>query len=827
LHGSIFEFIRNTRLNANRWVPGGSNLTKDPLHRNQFGATAGGPIFKNKTFFFGSYSGLRERTTIFKNDATPLNQAERNGDLSASGGTAPTDPLNNNIAFPNRQIPVNRIDPVVQTIMNKYLPLPNVPGSNRYEVQESHPRDTDEILAKVDHSIGQAHRVTASLFYSTGADTTGLIGNVLWVDRRFQWSQYNYNAKETWIVSPNKINEFRAAYVRNFGGRVDLPQISLGDLGSKFQIQGTPSLAQIQVSGRFNMNSALAGPLAGSNQYQARDIFSISTSRHNVRIGGEIVLEKMIHDALLTNYGDFRFSTTNPRGTKNAVADWLLGFPATMAQDAPTTKVDNSWYYGLFIQDDFRVHPRLTLNLGARWDIQPPITDPHDRFDTFVPGKQSVIVKSAPAGLLFPGDPGVKRGIIGTDWNNVSPRLGVSWDPFGDRKTAIRAAAGIMYGSISGNEWNTSSDNQPFAIRQTFDNVYSISDPYRLLPGGVSPFPYSYSPANPRFAPPSGVVAISLGYKSPYAYQMNFAIQRQIARDASITVAYVTTLTHRIPAGPDQNYPVLTGAATTGNVNSRRPYLPGVLSTVQLYSSILNSSYHGLQITADKRFSHNFQVKGYYTFGKSLDYVNTQNSTIQAATDWNNIALDRGRTNNDRRHNAVFSGIWQLNYFNKMPVVARTILGGWSLSAIASFRSGAPLTVTSGVDSNFDGNTNDRADLIGNPFLDPNRSRSEVAAQWFNIAAFSKTTQLIHSYDGTAGRNILDGPGLRNVDLGIFREFRVTESKKVQFRAEATNALNMVNLSSPGVNANSPSTFGIITTAGPMRQVQLGLRLTY
>jgi hypothetical protein len=252
-----------------------------------------------------------------------------------------------------------------------------------------------------------------------------------------------------------------------------------------------------------------------------------------------------------------------------------------------------------------------------------------------------------------------------------------------------------------------------------------------------------------------------------------------------------------------------------------------VLSSVQLYSSILNSSYHGLQITGDKRFSHHFQVKGFYTFGKSLDYVNTQNSTIQAATDWNNIALDRGRTNNDRRHSAVFSGIWQLNYFDKMPVVARTILGGWSLSAIASFRSGAPLTVTSGVDSNFDGNTNDRADLIGDPFLDPNRSRSAAAAQWFNIAAFSKTTQLIHSYDGTAGRNILDGPGLRNVDLGIFREFRVTESKRVQFRAEATNALNMVNLSNPGVNANSPSTFGIITTAGPMRQVQLGVRLTY
>jgi hypothetical protein len=161
---------------------------------------------------------------------------------------------------------------------------------------------------------------------------------------------------------------------------------------------------------------------------------------------------------------------------------------------------------------------------------------------------QSRIVPTAPAGLLFPGDPGVGRGIIGTAWHNVSPRLGLALDPFGDRKTAIRAAAGIFYGSISGNEWNTSSDNQPFAIRQQFDTVYSISDPYRLLPGGVSPFPYSYSPLNPRFAPPSAVLAIALNYKLPYTYQMNFAVERQIAADTRITVAYVNNLTHRIPS---------------------------------------------------------------------------------------------------------------------------------------------------------------------------------------------------------------------------------------------------------------------------------------
>ena len=259
-------------------------------------------------------------------------------------------------------------------------------------------------------------------------------------------------------------------------------------------------------------------------------------------------------------------------------------------------------------------------------------------------------------------------------------------------------------------------------------------------------------------------------------------------------------------------------------------FWPGALlavAAVGLTQSILNSAYHGLQITADKRLSHSFQVKGYYTFGKSLDYINTQNSTQQTATDWNNIALDRGRTNNDRRHNAVISGIWDLRYFDRTPKFVRAVIGGWSLSTIASFRSGAPLTITSGTDSNFDGTSNDRADLIGNPFLTPNRPRNEVVAQWFNTAAFSKNTQAIHSFDGTSGRNIIDGPGLKNVDMGIFREFRVTESKRLQFRAEAINALNHPQFTAPNTTVTSTA-FGTVTGefAWP-RVIQFGLKLLF
>lgn len=207
--------------------------------------------------------------------------------------------------------------------------------------------------------------------------------------------------------------------------------------------------------------------------------------------------------------------------------------------------------------------------------------------------------------------------------------------------------------------------------------------------------------------------------------------------------------------------------------------------------------------------------------------MNTQNSTLQQATDWSNIALDRGRPTNDRRHSAVLSGVWDLNYFKKMPVLVRAIAGGWSLAAIGSFRSGTPLTVTNGADVNFDGNNNDRADLIGDPKLDPNRPRNQVVDQWFNPLAFSRANQASRNFAGTSARGILDGPGVKNIDMTIARTFRLREKMTMQFRGEATNALNLVNLSNPGTSASGGINFGRITTARPMRQVQMGLKLTF
>lgn len=406
-------------------------------------------------------------------------ELERAGNFSQSS-RRPTDPLTG-LAFAGGIIPTARFDLAAKTIQDKYVPLSNLPNSF-YEVRSPDPVRTDEVTLKVDHRLSVNQSLAVSYFFQTGTDTQPLTlsGNIPWVDRDFKRNQHNLNVAHTWTLSPTTINQFRGSYMRQFGGRVNNPTTSLGDLNSKFTIQGDPTLPRLTVTGCFTGQTSIAGPDAGSDYIGVKDAISISAGKHSFKLGADISYEKIVHDTLLDNYGVFTF---NGSKTGNAYADFLLGVPGTMTQDAPVRKTDNGAYISAFAQDDFRIHPRVTLNLGIRYDLQFPFTDPQDRKLAYVPGQKSTVSPTAPVGLLFPGDTGVSRGIVKTDINNIAPRLGFAWDPKGDGRTAVRAAFGMFYGSITGNEWNTTADNQPFTVRQSFPTVFTLSDPYRNLPG--------------------------------------------------------------------------------------------------------------------------------------------------------------------------------------------------------------------------------------------------------------------------------------------------------------------------------------------------------
>jgi hypothetical protein len=815
-HGSLFEFFRNNDLNAYPWV----GVTA-PLHRNQFGGTLGGPIRKSKTFFFGTYSGLRQITSSVLNGAIVPTSMERTGNFSQSK-IAPRDPSNGNAPYPGAVIPTNRLDTAAMNILNKNIPLANAAGSI-WQGSISSPYDTDEVLAKVDHAFSDRQRLTASYYETSGHQSISPGGNLPWSTENFNWRQQNVNLSHTFTLSGSMANQFWAGYTRNFGGRLNTPQTSLGDLGSSFNVQGPAALPQITVTGYFTLGQAIAGPVAGTNFYFIRDQVSYIRGRHSISFGGELSLNKDVQQTLLNNYGVFSFTGTK---TGNALSDFMTGLPVTMNQDSPITALDNSWTTAMFVQDDFRIHSRLTLNLGLRYELQTPPTDPFDRESTFIQGVQSQVLKGSnvPTGLLVPGDPGITRGIVSLQKTHFSPRLGLAWDPTGNGKTSIRAGGGIFYGSVSGNEWNSTSNYNPFAVRQQFNNVQSLTNPYGLLPGGVSPFPFTYNPNAPQFILPASIYGVAPNFKWPYTYQFNFSAQREVFKNWTLTAAYVGSLAHRLPFAEDLNYPYYNSTATSSNVNNRRPIQPGTLAQIFSVQSVMNTSYHSLQVTLEKRLSRNFSAKAFYTLSKAIEDVQLDNNTANGgAQNFRNLAEERGLSDNNRRHVMVSSIIWNLKYFDKANPWIKAIVKDWSLSGIITLQSGGPFNVTTGSDTNLDGTNNDRANLVGNPFLDPHRSRSDVTNAWFNTAAFAKGA---NGTDGTLGRNVMTGPGYKNLDLGLFRDFRIWERVLLQARGEFTNVFNLVNLGNPNGTLSS-ALFGTIRSARDMRQVQIGLRLTF
>jgi hypothetical protein len=828
-HGSAFEFLRNTVFNANDW---GNTFATPPLHRNQFGATFGGPIVKNKTFFFAAYSGLRQNTSTFLNGAIVPSTLERSGDFSQSA-VKPINPVTH-AAFPGNVI--TSPDPVAMKIINQFIPQANLPG-NKWQGFIPSPYNTDEFLAKVDHSLSDNRRLTASYFETSGTNTVRAGGgNLRWSEQEFDWRQHEANVSDTWSISGNKVNQVWLTYTRNFGGRLNVPQTSLADLGSLQTIQGTPSLSQIGVTGFFNLTQAIAGPVAGTNFYSARDTFSYNRGRHALKFGGELSLDKDIQQTLLNNYGVFTFNGTV---SKNALADFELGLPSSLSQDAPVTGYTNTWYTALFAQDDFRIHPRLTLNLGVRWDVQTPPTDPQDKESTYVPGVQSTVRPTAPLGILFPGDAGFTRGIISVPWSHVSPRVGVAWDPFGNGKTAIRAGAGIFYGSVSGNQWNTTSNFEPFAIRLTFNNNNSatkstgatLSNPYRGLVGG-DPFPYSG-----QFVNGGSIFGPSPNFHWPYTYQLNFSVQRQVTSTLAVMASYVGSLSHNLPLAVDLNYPTFVGA-TTSNVQARRPN-PAFGAVLSMQSG-QTASYNGLQISATQRMSHHLSFNAFYIYSKTFDSVQLQNNTTQALVqNFANMGEDRGRADTDMRHQLVVAMVWHPDYYSGGNSVVRHVTHGWSVAPILKLHSGFPFTVSNGADANLDGNNTDRAQLVGDPMsgncLNPDGTPGPAvgaAACWFNNTAFVRNTPANGApVDGNSPRNFLNQPSYRDVDLAIFRTFKVGERFSLQFRGEALNVFNMVSLNSPSAttptNPAVPGNFGGISSAQTMRQLQLGLRVAF
>jgi len=916
-HGGIFEFNRNTDFNANSWAPAhnaAGAIIVSPYHRNQFGATIGGPVKKDKAFFFFSYAGLRQITSaVFTGAITPTAN-ERLGDFTADTFTVYTPgtktQVNGTNSSPNCLVPtpncipaalldttISNLDNVSNTI-GSHIPLPNgalnpTKGGGAYSGLFPIPTTENEYLARYDQNVGAKDHVSATYFYSKNVLGNSPGGNVPWTINNNASAGTNIVLSDVHTFSPAIANQAWVTYTRAAGGRVNLPVTgpatqTLASYGSNFLPQGPPSLPSISET-NFSATATNAGPFTGSDNYELRDMLTWNKGRHTFFLGGEFALDKTMFYANLLNFGSISFATSAPTTTGNVTSDWVTGQASSAEQDSPYTTHLSTWHTAAFVQDNFRFTPRFTVNAGLRWDIDTPPVDPHNRTESFIPGVQSTVSPLAPKGLLFPGDPGVGRGIISTKYYHISPRLGFALDPFGDGKTSVRGAFGIFFGTVAGNEWNQPGNAIPFALRpqtgegplNSITNFYSYPGDFPSTASGGGLFPYTYKPSAPVFisGPGGATETISPHFKYPYIYQMNLSVQHQFPGHISVTTAYVGALSHQLPNFIDVNYsPYSTafGAPSTSatSVADRRQFDPcvgacptgaaainngtGILgaSITQLLSN-LTASYHSLQVSASKQLSHSFSISGFYVWSKALDSFEpdvdglsspqdsgyfggpftTANNTLGAIG--GGLGEEYGPMNADIRSNVAISGKWNLDYFHGGNKLVGEVANGWQISSIAFLHSGGPITPTTGSNKSFDSTNNQRPDAVPgqNPVLPHNRCRvcatnSETSA-WFNTAAYTANGPGVlggigpGGADGNVARNSLYGPGFKDIDLAIFKNIKFERGIVFQLRGEATNAFNLVSLANPTATLSSGNYGKITSAAGTQRVIQVGGRLTF
>lgn len=842
-HGTAYEFLRNQVLDARNFFLRLQPGQKTPsFKRNLFGGTIGGPIIKDKTFFFFGYEGLRLRQSVTALATVPL-PTFVNGDFrnirraGTDGVLGNADDVNRvlnpftgaEFAVPN-VIDAALISPIGQALA-RFFPAPTVATaagalpSNNYNFSATRREDYNQISSRFDHTFSAKDSLYGSYnFYDNPAFepsnslcgtrvlpgfgcTTGLITQLIGI-------------VHTHTFSSNLTNEARAGFNRL---RQPRTQEDDGiDFVNQFRIPAffgeTPlngGVPQTVITGFSTIGGATNLPQdRRDNTYQFVDNLIWIGGNHTYKFGVDIRRFQSNLYLISNGRGTFNFnapanSTTQPTSNYN-FADLLLGIPASTSRNprGPSTYSRTS-SFNVYAQDDWKLSPRLTLNLGLRWELNTPMTERYDTIASF--DAQTGQIRVA-------GRDGVPRNLYKYDKNNFAPRVGFAWQPFGDAKWVVRGGAGVFYNvQPAGNGLLGMLFNFPFRLPQTFNS--SRATPLLLsdaFPGAVP----TTAPTNNTLT----VTAIDKDFDTALVQQWGLGVQRELTRDMIFEVSYLGSKGTHLPLNRNLNQPA-PGAGTTAQVNARRPY--PTFGNITWIESVANSNYHSLELKTEKRYTQGLSFLVSYTFSKSIDnspgISTSSNASAAVAQNTLDLRSERALSDFDVRHRFVASPIWEIPLGRGRRFldegVLSYILGGWQLSGIVTLQSGRPFTaVLSGNVSNTL-NNNDRPNLIGDPNTGP-----RTVDQWFNIAAFAIPPT---GTFGTAGRNIITGPDFRNLDVALNRNFRVTERIGIQFRTEVFNAFNHANFNYPAAMANAPATFGRITSALDPRQIQFGLKIIY
>ena len=859
-HGAVWEFLRNDAMDAKSFFA----QEVEPLKRNQFGATSGGPIKRDKTFFFAYYEGLRNRQGV-TTSATVPSPAERQGDFSelctraggsfnssgmctdSQGNFLPNGQLFNGFSgpppqpFPNNHLPF--INSISQTLL-QYFPVPNN-GANGFTTTETLRQNNDQFGLRLDHYLTSRDVLNFRYMFTQGdslnpLSTAGanLPGFPVGENQRAQ----NFVAQETHTFSPTVTGLVRLSFLRNkflFDEHVN--HTTPATLGFQY----APSLDEaigppfVQVAGYASIGDPISGP---RNTYEnAIDISGSLTwirGRHQLKFGAGYGHDQVnLLFGIATN-GFFVFAPFPV--LQDGFASFLFGQPVFFLQgggDLHRGLRGNSAHF--YAQDTYKLNSRLTLNAGLRYELPFPYTEIHNRTNLFEPGVQSKVFPNAPTGLVYPGDNGTPRGLIPTEKTAFAPRVGLAWDPNGKAQWVMSAAYGIFYDPYyngQGGPLQTPVSAPPF-----------LQTPQIQLPNFADPF-NGANPFDQSFAHPMTLLTLDKNLRLPYAQDWNFSIQRAFGSDWLLQTAYVGTKGTKLPRFIEGNPAVFVpGQSNERNVNERRLYsgctltgsTPCNFASVGLIGGIANSSYNAWETSLKKRFGHGLSFLASYTLSKTIDDVSSFNITGSAsqsvagendlAQNPFDLAAERGRSMFDARHRLVLSYEWSLPLWNNPQTWYEHVFGNWQVNGITTFMSGTPFTVYDSRDVSLQGGapeisgfSSNRPNLIGDPNSGPHTPQ-----QWFNVAAFQPldaTTQA--GQFGNAGRNIVQGPAFQQWDFSAFKTVKIREAKSVQFRAEFFNIFNHANFRLPNNDISSPN-FGRITEAQPGRLVQLALKLLF
>jgi hypothetical protein len=821
IHGSLFHFLRNGNLNARQFFA----PVQDALKRNQFGGSVGGPIKKDKLFYFGTYQGTRLRNTpagIISFVPTP---AERTGDFSnLLPRTQLIDPVSK-APVPGNIIPLDRINPVAQYFL-KRVPLPN--GAGRQVTFPGTPiiQTENQFMIKSDY-VRRNHQLSGR-YYFTDFKAPPFVGpeNILAASSAGNKVRVqNVSINHTWTLNPTQLISSTFGVNRQRGGSLSSADFGFHAAGVRVigpedvkSLNAPPELA-MSITGGFGIGTNHLGDF-DRGDFTVREVATKIRGAHELRIGGEAV---RVRNHIINTFqmaGNFTF---NGQLSGDGLADFMFGRASQYRQGGGEFKFLLGTRWGFFVQDNWRVNDRLTLNLGVRWDPYIPYYDREGRVLCFQPGttQRSKRYPNAPLGFLYGGsnnDPGCPVGGSDPKWWNIAPRVGLAYRLAADGKTSLRLGSGFYYTPIQASNYNPFANVAPFAGTFTITDV-AFEDPFGSK-GQANPFPSNFGPAVPGpefvFAPLNDVRAyFAKDYKIPQLITWTARVERQLGKDWMVGLAYLGNKGTFLQLGISENPAIYRPGATVGNTQDRRVY-PN-FGPVTRNDGSGNSSYHSLQWQLEKRFAHGFTIQTSYTFSKNIDDLSTANPF--------NRAISRGLTGFDVPHNFKFSNLWEIPHLD-VGKAANKLINGWQLNSILVRQSGFPFTVSSGVDNSFSGVGSDRADYLdGNASLSDSRSLNDKLLQWFDTSKFVANAP---GTFGNSGRGILRGPGYLNMDLGVLKTTGVTERLRLQFRAEFFNALNHPNFRLPTSNISS-SQKGRITAVVDENQriIQFGLKLLF